>query len=37
MMLMIEWKKTGREAGENGESTTFYEADDEWFRIESRK
>ena len=34
---MIEWKRTGREAGENGESTTFYEADGGWFRIESRK
>lgn len=33
----MKWSKTGREVKGNGESTTFYEADDGWFRIESRK
>ena len=37
MMLMIEWKRTGREAGENGESKTFYESTDGRWLIESRK
>lgn len=31
------WEKTGREVMGNGESTTFYESADGWFRIESRK
>ena len=31
------WEKTGRQVLANGESTTFYEATDGRFRIESRK
>lgn len=34
---MITWEKTGREIGENGESTTYYRSNDGRFRIESRK
>lgn len=33
----MNWKKTGREVKGNGETTTFYESGDGWFRIESRK
>lgn len=33
----MNWKKTGRTTGPNGESTTTYESDDGRFRIESRK
>ena len=33
----MEWKKTGRTTGDNGESTTYYESDDGRYKIESRK
>ena len=33
---MLKWEKTGREVKGNGESTTYYTADN-GFRIESRK
>ena len=34
---MINWRKTGRQVKDNGESTTFYESEDGRIRIESRK